>query len=333
MATGDESCTTPVISVIVPAFNAAATLAVQLEALSRQTLDEPWELIIADNGSTDETAQIARSWSDRLPLRVIDASARRGPAAARNVGVAASGAPLLAFCDADDMVADDWLTRVLAALRVDEFVAIGVRQRAVYSSRARPEYVTYAVYESMYLPSLVACGAGHMAVRTEIFRAVGGFDESMLTAEDHDLCYRVQLEGHPLAPHPEAIVTVNRRDKLAELFRQHYSWGANDDALRHKYAPVRLVLSRALAEGRIAPPDPAGVAVVPLDARVPRSDRVRHALRSPAQFAELCGRLWSRVSIRVVESVAFWAGRRAAVTDLTGPQIGAAVAEAYVARC
>jgi len=332
MATGGGPETAaPVISVVIPAYNAAATLSAQLEALTRQSIDEPWEVIVADNGSTDDTARVAGDWSGRLPLRVVDASARRGPAAARNIGVASAKAPLLAFCDADDEVADDWLPQVLGALQDDEFVAIGVRLRAAYSSRARPEFLVYAAYESVYLPGLIACGAGHMAMRTGVYRAIGGFDESMLTAEDHDLCYRIELEGIALMPHPEAVVTVHRRDRLIDVFRQQYHWGANDAALRHKYALVREVLERALADGRLARADPGAVSVTTPDAPVPRAARLRAALRSPREFADLVARQWSSTSIRLVEMVAFRLGRLAAPADTQRPQVAASLAEAYVA--
>src|SRR5207244_3518041 len=90
------------ISVIVPVYNAMPMLAEQLEALSKQTYRGPWELIIADNGSSDGSREIAEAWRSRIPsLRVVDASARRGPATARNVGVEAATGGLLAFCDAD----------------------------------------------------------------------------------------------------------------------------------------------------------------------------------------------------------------------------------------
>lgn len=327
----EKAHTQPVISVVIPAYNAAATIGDQLAALARNSLDEPWEVIIADNGSTDGTASVAQSWADRLPLRVVDASARRGPGAARNIGVASARSSRIAFCDADDQVADDWLPKVLSALRVDEFAALGVLWRAPYSSRRRPQYVVYAMYASDYAPGLVACGSSHMAIRAEPFGAVGGFDETLLTGEDHDLCYRLQLAGHRLVAHPEVIVTWRRRERLADLFRQQFRWGADEGALRHKYAQVRPVLARALADGRIGPPDPDDIAVRPLDARAARSDRVSGALRSWAELEDLVARLWSRWSIGAVQKFAFSLGRRWASVDTTRPQLGAIVAERYVA--
>src|SRR6266545_10527 len=105
------------LSVVVPCFNSAKTIAIQLEALANQTWSEPWEVIVADNGSTDSSVAIAESYKKRLPhLRIVDASDRRGAGHARNVGAAAAAGDLLAFCDADDEVAPGWLSAMGQAL-------------------------------------------------------------------------------------------------------------------------------------------------------------------------------------------------------------------------
>ncbi|HEX7146508.1 MAG TPA: glycosyltransferase, partial [Actinomycetota bacterium] len=62
------------LSVILPVYNGAGTLDQQLEALAAQELGRPWELIVADNGSTDESQDVAISWKSRMPcLRLVDA--------------------------------------------------------------------------------------------------------------------------------------------------------------------------------------------------------------------------------------------------------------------
>ena len=93
--------------------NAEAHLGGQLEALAAQECDLPWELVVSDNGSTDRSLAIVREYRDRLPrLVVVDSSARRGPAAARNDGVRAAGGSLIVFCDTDDVVGPGWLAGV-----------------------------------------------------------------------------------------------------------------------------------------------------------------------------------------------------------------------------
>src|SRR5581483_10965231 len=100
------------IAVVVPAWNAAATIDDALGSVAGQTL-LPAEVVVVDDRSTDATASLAKAWADRLPITVVSAAARSGPAGARAEAVAASSSPLIAFLDADDV----WLPDHLATLR------------------------------------------------------------------------------------------------------------------------------------------------------------------------------------------------------------------------
>jgi cellulose synthase/poly-beta-1,6-N-acetylglucosamine synthase-like glycosyltransferase len=98
-----------VISVIVPVLNGMPWLAEQLRALVGQECSEPWEVVVADNGSTDETKSVVQEWAARIDkIRLVDASTVRGPGAARNAGARAARGELLAFCDADNVVQPGW---------------------------------------------------------------------------------------------------------------------------------------------------------------------------------------------------------------------------------
>ncbi|HEX5945088.1 MAG TPA: glycosyltransferase family A protein [Acidimicrobiales bacterium] len=97
------------ISVVVPARNAVDVLGAQLDALAAQEVPVPWEVVVADNGSTDGTRELAAAWHDRLPVRVVDASAHAGVNHARNRGVHAAHGELVLCCDADDVVAPGWV--------------------------------------------------------------------------------------------------------------------------------------------------------------------------------------------------------------------------------
>ncbi len=102
--------TAPVVSVIVPAWNSARTIAATLDSVAAQTL-QPLEVVVTDDGSSDGTAAIARSFAGRLPrLRVLQQS-RRGPSAARNVAIASCSGEFVAPIDSDDV----WKPRYLAA--------------------------------------------------------------------------------------------------------------------------------------------------------------------------------------------------------------------------
>ena len=112
------------LSVIIPCYNGAKTIAVQLEALAFQQWSEPWEVIIADNGSTDDSIAIVERYRHRLPhLRIVDASARKGQPYALNVGAQAASGEALVFCDADDEVGPGWLAAMGEALSKYDFVA------------------------------------------------------------------------------------------------------------------------------------------------------------------------------------------------------------------
>lgn len=105
----------PEITVIIPVRNGASVLARQLSALVEQDSQVPFEVVVADNGSDDETARIAADYSDRLSLRVIDASAVTGASAARNEGARHARADRLAFLDADDVAGPGWLSALRRA--------------------------------------------------------------------------------------------------------------------------------------------------------------------------------------------------------------------------
>src|SRR5215213_3208362 len=112
------------ISVIIPVRNGAGTIEAQLAALSRQSWDGAWELIVADNGSTDDTVRRVQDAAHSLPaVRIVDASARRGPSFARNAGARAAEGATLLFIDADDIVEPGWLGSMAEAAAQHPLVA------------------------------------------------------------------------------------------------------------------------------------------------------------------------------------------------------------------
>lgn len=229
----------PTLSVVLPCRNGAATIADQLEALAGQEYAEPWELVIVDNGSTDETPAIIEHYRDRIAnLRVVDASARAGVPYARNRGVEEAVGELIAFCDADDVVTPGWLAAMGAALARDEFVA------------ARPEYETLNptwVYEGWdpppedglrvhrFPPYLKYAGGGCLGVRRAVHDDVGGFDDSLTSCEDDDYCFRAQLAGHDLVPAPDAVVHIRLRTRARELFAQARWYAEGEAQLQRKF--------------------------------------------------------------------------------------------------
>jgi glycosyltransferase involved in cell wall biosynthesis len=232
------------LSVIIPCFNASDTIAVQLEALARQHWSERWEIIISDNGSTDETVAIVKQYQPKLPnLRIVDSSDRRGAAHARNVGAIAATGDALAFCDADDEIAPGWVAAMGEALSKYDFVAGKCEYEKLnepWTLKCRPPSQRDGLQEYKhppYLPHAASCSLG---VKRSVHEAVGGFDETMLRLQDTDYCWRIQLAGIKLQFVPEAVVHYRFRNVIADLYHQALLQGEYNVLLYKKYRPLGM---------------------------------------------------------------------------------------------
>ncbi|MFN3867253.1 MAG: glycosyltransferase, partial [Demequina sp.] len=243
-------------SVVIAAFDAESTLGEQLEALSSQRVEGRWEVLVCDNGSRDGTVEVARSFAGRLPVRVIDASARRGPAAARNIGAQHAEGEALLFCDADDIVADGWVTAMLAALVHHDIVA-GPWELSRLNAMYGPGATTPATFAVAPLIGLRAAGGGNLGVAAAVFAALDGFEEALRIGEDIDLCWRAQRAGSVLGEAPDAVVHVRRPASVHGLFRQAYAYGRGERQLTYRYlAAVLPPAADPLSNPRGAPGAP-----------------------------------------------------------------------------
>ena len=185
------------LSVVIPCYNGADTLGVQLEALANQHWPEPWEVIVLDNRSTDGSRQIAERYKERLPkLRVVDASARQGQPFALNVGVEAATGEAVAFCDADDEVSSGWVAAMGEALSRHDFVACSVdieKLNPPWAVAARGYPQRDGLQKAWYPPYLLHAGGGTLGVKRSLHAMVGGFDEALPYLHDTDFCFKLQL--------------------------------------------------------------------------------------------------------------------------------------------
>jgi glycosyltransferase involved in cell wall biosynthesis len=221
-----------VISVVIPALNAAHTIEDQLAALARQRFDGAFEVIVADNGSTDDTPQIVESWAGKLPgLRFVDASGRLGSASARNAGVRAARGTAIAFCDADDAVTEGWLAALVEGLEHGPLVA---GRRDLQDPTGRVWLPAGPVRPFLdFLPFADSCS---MAVDRAVLESVGGFAEELMRSSDVDLSWRIQLAGHDLVEAPDALAHKVLSERRSERLRQAYVWGRAQPMLyaRHR---------------------------------------------------------------------------------------------------
>ncbi|MHB8240382.1 MAG: glycosyltransferase family 2 protein [Solirubrobacteraceae bacterium] len=211
------------VSVIVPAYQAEAYLDEALKSAYAQDYSA-YEIILIDDGSTDRTGEIAAAHG----VRVLS-QPNRGPAAARNAGLALARGELLTILDADDVWPADRLSRQVAHLRdhPEDGMVMGLTEAFVTPGEARPAHY----------PLIAATGPfpGHPStslVRREVFELVGPFDESLRLSEDLDW----------LARAGDAGVRIGRLDHTLLRYRIH---AANTSRHTHAVEAATLRMLRA----------------------------------------------------------------------------------------
>jgi len=227
--------TLKMVSVIVPVRNGERTISDCIGSLLRQDFPKnKYEVIVIDNNSSDGTAESIR----RHPVRYL-LEKRKGPAAARNAGIAASQGNLMAFTDSDCVAKEDWLSEGIRAFESDE---VGCVSGRVCAGRAgniyeriiadKKEYDTPADYHGLPPYAITA----NALFRREVFDAIGDFDTSLRAAEDKDLCWRMlKKTGLVIKRCPAAIVYHKHRSDLKSYFRQYFSYGIYNVRLQKKH--------------------------------------------------------------------------------------------------
>ena len=239
----------PKASVVVCAYNAAATLGACLESLKHLNYPD-YDVIVIDDGSTDATAQIAAAAGARLVK--ID---HRGLSAARNAGIAAASGPIVAFIDADAEADRDWLDQLVETITRKDAVAAGGQnfppehasaiEAAIAAAPGEPREVRAGDDE---LDQLCGC---NMALDKTKLPNVAPFDEMFTTAgDDVDFSWALRERGFKLAYAPGATVIHRRRATIGAYLRQQIGYGQGEAILARKYP------NRMKAGGRIYGGDP-----------------------------------------------------------------------------
>jgi glycosyltransferase involved in cell wall biosynthesis len=224
------------LSVIIPCFNAAATLADQLTALCRQEWSQPWEILLVDNRSTDASRSIAGGFMDRLPnLRIIDASQRQGQPFALNTGIRAASGESVALCDSDDVIAPGWLAAMGDALAKHEFVACRIDTALLNPEWLRGHEQEKGLQKIWYPPWQLHAGGGTLGFRRELFDRVGDFDDTLPYLHDTDFCIRAQALGYSLHFVPDAVMHIRKRGGLRAYYHQACNYAEYNAILARRY--------------------------------------------------------------------------------------------------
>lgn len=217
----------PAISVIVPVYNDPEGLETTVESLVDQTAND-YEILIADNGSTDETPDVARAYAQQEGIRRVTEEAIQSPGAARNAGIEAARGDVLAFIDADMWVESDWLQRVRDRMIEDDVRYLGCNVQYVAIERTVP--ARYLVKQNRtlfewYLRADSYAPAGSLVVTQDVVDEVGGFDPRLCSAEDYEFGRRVERAGIDQVFAHDIVMYHPARSSVVSLLRRQHRIG------------------------------------------------------------------------------------------------------------
>jgi glycosyltransferase involved in cell wall biosynthesis len=186
------------ISIVIPAYNASKTISETIKAcLNQRVLDKKFEVIVVDDGSIDNTAEIVKKY----PVRYIYQE-NCGPAKARNTGWKAASGKIICFTDSDCVPEEDWIEKINNKYISDDIGSVG----GSYGIINEDSLLARCIHEEIIQRHLVmpsdtySLGSYNLSCRRDVLEGIGGFDESykMASGEDNDLSYRIVKSGYKL---------------------------------------------------------------------------------------------------------------------------------------
>jgi glycosyltransferase involved in cell wall biosynthesis len=230
----DAAGATPLASIVLPVRNGVPVIGDCLRSiLSMDAPRELYEVIVVDNGSTDETRDVVLAFGDEVVL--LD-EPRQGAGAARNRGIRAARGRFIALTDADCTVDPRWLPALLVHLEDQTVGVVGgavlSRQSGNWIERFGERIHDQRAAIERYDPPYVA--SGNWASRRDVLISAGLFDESLLRGQDADLSIRIHRSGFQLRYADEARVFHRNESTLHGLAREGFQHGAASFAVNSR---------------------------------------------------------------------------------------------------
>jgi glycosyltransferase involved in cell wall biosynthesis len=240
------------ISVIIPAYNAAGTLRRCLEAVRAQE-DDHFEIIVVDDGSTDGTAAIC---ADHGVAHIVNPQ-RMGPAISRNRGADVSKGSILAFTDADCVPPTDWLRDIRKWLEVAPVVCGTYHPAPWQNALGRFANLDWHLYWFRFIPAETdSFSMGNVAFRREVFfdreRLEEHFFKRIAAAEDTVLAMTI-AERHRILSTGQLWVLHMHRDRLWDYVRKHITTGFSRTLLSLAFPRRKVFGARDINLGYVLP--------------------------------------------------------------------------------
>lgn len=209
------------VSVYIPCYNAAATVAACIDSLLKQRFPIS-EVLVIDDGSTDDTVVCAAQY----PVRILRHATNRGIAAARNTAIAASSGEYIASIDADCIADESWLERLMPLFSYSDIAAVGgkvVERSTVPADQWRASVLRqHWGAEQRFVPFLYGANT---VFRRSVLCEVSCYQERYRTNfEDYDICRRLKEKSYRFFYTPDAVVAHQKSDTLYSVIHSYWRW-------------------------------------------------------------------------------------------------------------
>lgn len=203
------------ISVVIPARNEESTLAATLDSLVAQQYEGSFEVVLVDNGSSDDTVRVAEAYMDRLSLRIVEEPVR-GRGAARAAGFKIALGEIILSTDADTVVPPQWIDSLAGRLDRDNTIVAVTGTCIIADCRRRTNRLFNVLQPNFMRAYRIVFGhfwltGNNFGVTREAYCTAGGFDPSLRDQEDMELGFRLQRVGRIRFFRQPAVLTSGRR--------------------------------------------------------------------------------------------------------------------------
>lgn len=225
----------PQVSIVVAVYNGQNTIRDCIYSLLNLNFpNQDREILIVDNGSSDQTPKILKGYGDSIKCCYEQ---RRGASAARNHGINKSQGNWIAFTDADAVVDSQWLLSLLPHLANPSVGIVGGKILAkrpanrveLFGERIHDQEKAINLFQPPYVISM------NWASPRQLLIDMGGFDTSLLRGQDTDLAYRIGAKGYTLIYEPKAVIYHSNEKSLLGLFLEGATHGYHNQFIYQKH--------------------------------------------------------------------------------------------------